>query len=257
MRILVAVKRVIDPCVAIRVNADGSGIDAGGVRRCMNPFDEIAVEAAVRLKESGAASEVVVVSCGSLSCQETLRTALAMGADRAILVEAEGDLSPLAVAKLLKALCDRESAALLICGKQAVDDDAAQVGQMIAALAGWPQASFASELKLADGKALVTRAIDGGCEQVQVNLPAVVTTELGLNEPRYATLPNIMKARKKPLQIVAAADLGGVRASALALVEVCAPPQRKAGVQLAGVAELVTRLRDEAKVIAGGPACVS
>ncbi|HRQ48353.1 MAG TPA: electron transfer flavoprotein subunit beta/FixA family protein, partial [Rhodocyclaceae bacterium] len=198
MKILVPVKRVVDYNVKVRVKADGSGVDLANVKMSMNPFDEIAVEEAVRLKEAGVVTEVVAVSCGVTACQETLRAALAIGADRAILVETDVELQPLAVAKLLKAVCDREQPRLVICGKQAIDDDANQTGQMLAALAGWPQATFASKVTLADGKAAVMREIDGGLETVSIKLPAVVTTDLRLNEPRYATLPNIMKAKKKP-----------------------------------------------------------
>lgn len=215
----------------------------------MNPFDEIAVEAAVRFREAGVATEVVVVSCGVNTCQETLRTAMAMGADRGILVETAADLWPLVVARLLKAVCLRERPDLVICGKQAVDDDACQVGQMLAALAGWPQATYASQLVLADGKLRVTREIDGGREIVQVGLPAVITTELGLNEPRYVTLPNLMKARKKPLAVVTPEDLGVAVAPQLEIVRVAEPSGRAASVRVADVNELVTRLRNEARVI--------
>ncbi|HEX6733432.1 MAG TPA: electron transfer flavoprotein subunit beta/FixA family protein, partial [Azonexus sp.] len=215
----------------------------------MNPFDEIAVEEAVRLKEAGIASEVVVVSCGVAACQETLRTAMAIGADRGILVESDAELQPLAVAKLLKALCDKEQPQLVICGKQAIDDDANQVGQMLAALQNWPQATFASKVVLADGKASVTREIDGGLETLAISLPAVVTTDLRLNEPRYATLPNIMKAKKKPLDTVKPADLGVDVAPRLATLKVAEPPKRSAGIKVADVAELVSKLKNEAKVI--------
>ena len=249
MKILVPVKRVIDYNVKVRVKADGSGVDLANVKMSMNPFDEIAVEEAVRLKEAGVATEVVVVSCGPAACQETLRTAMAIGADRGILVESDADLQPLAVAKLLKALCDKEAPQLVICGKQAIDDDSNQTGQMLAALAGWPQATFASKVVLADGKATVTREIDGGLETLSMSLPAVVTTDLRLNEPRYATLPNIMKAKKKPLDTVKPDALGVDVAPRLATLKVVEPPKRSAGVLVADVAELVNKLKNEAKVI--------
>ena len=248
MRILVPVKRVVDPCVAVRVKSDASGIDTVGVRMSMNPFDEIAVEAAVRLREAGVASEVVVVSCGSAAAQEVLRNAMAIGADRGILVETAGELSPLAVAKLLRAVCGEERPDLVICGKQAVDDDANQTGQMLAALLGWPQATFASALEIADGRVSVTRDVDDGRETLRFQLPAVVTTELGLNEPRYATLPNIMKARKKPLRVIAAGEFGGEPSVGLMTIEWAEPPIRRAGVSVEGVADLVDRLR-AAKVL--------
>ena len=249
MKILVPVKRVIDYNVKVRVKADGSGVDLANVKMSMNPFDEIAVEEAVRLKEAGVATEVVVVSCGPAACQETLRTAMAIGADRGILVESDADLQPLAVAKLLKALCDKEAPQLVICGKQAIDDDSNQTGQMLAALAGWPQATFASKVVLADGKATVTREIDGGLETLSMSLPAVVTTDLRLNEPRYATLPNIMKAKKKPLDTVKPDALGVDVTPRLATLKVVEPPKRSAGVLVADVAELVSKLKNEAKVI--------
>ncbi|MCE1181598.1 MAG: electron transfer flavoprotein subunit beta/FixA family protein [Rhodocyclales bacterium] len=249
MKILVPVKRVIDYNVKVRVKADGSGVDLSNVKMSMNPFDEIAVEEAVRLKEAGLATEVVAVSCGVGACQETLRTAMAIGADRGILVESDVELQPLAVAKLLKALCDKEAPGLVICGKQAIDDDANQTGQMLAALAGWPQATFASKVVLADGKATVTREIDGGLETLQISLPAVVSTDLRLNEPRYATLPNIMKAKKKPLDTVKPADLGVDVAPRLTTLKVEEPPKRSAGIKVADVAELVGKLKNEAKVI--------
>ena len=249
MKILVPVKRVIDYNVKVRVKADGSGVDLANVKMSMNPFDEIAVEEAVRLKEAGVATEVVVVSCGPAACQETLRTAMAIGADRGILVESDADLQPLAVAKLLKALCDKEAPQLVICGKQAIDDDSNQTGQMLAALAGWPQATFASKVVLADGKATVTREIDGGLETLSMSLPAVVTTDLRLNEPRYATLPNIMKAKKKPLDTVKPDALGVDVTPRLATLKVVEPPKRSAGVLVADVAELVNKLKNEAKVI--------
>ncbi len=249
MKILVPVKRVVDYNVKVRVKADASGVDLANVKMSMNPFDEIAVEEAVRLKEAGIATEVVAVSCGPAACQETLRTAMAIGADRGILVETDVELQPLAVAKLLKALCDREQPQLVICGKQAIDDDANQTGQMLAALSGWPQATFASKVVIADGKATVTREIDGGLETLQLSLPAVVTTDLRLNEPRYATLPNIMKAKKKPLDTVKPDALGVDVAPRLKTLKVVEPAKRSAGVKVADVAELVNKLKNEAKVI--------
>jgi electron transfer flavoprotein beta subunit len=249
VKVLVAVKRVVDYNVKVRVKADGSGIDLANVKMSMNPFDEIAVEEAVRLKEAGIATEVVAVSCGLSACQETLRTALALGADRAILVETDVDLQPLAVAKLLKAVAEKEASQLVILGKQAIDDDSNQTGQMLAALLGWPQATFASKLVIADGKATVTREVDGGLETLEMALPAVVTTDLRLNEPRYATLPNIMKAKKKPLDVKKAADLGVDVAPRLSTLKVVEPAKRRAGVKVADVAELVAKLRNEAKVI--------
>ena len=249
MKILVAVKRVVDYNVKVRVKADGSGVDLANVKMAMNPFDEIAVEEAVRLKEAGVASEVVAVSCGLAACQETLRTAMALGADRAILVETDVELQPLAVAKLLKALVAKEAPQLVILGKQAIDDDANQTGQMLAALLGWPQATFASKLVVASGKATVTREVDGGLETLELALPAVVTTDLRLNEPRYATLPNIMKAKKKPLDNVKPADLGVDVAPRLATLKVVEPPKRTAGVKVADVAQLIDKLKNEAKVI--------
>jgi electron transfer flavoprotein beta subunit len=249
MKILVPVKRVLDYNVKARVKADGTGMDLSGVKMAMNPFDEIAVEEAVRLKEAGVATEVVAVSCGGVACQETLRAALAIGVDRAILVETEVELQPLAVAKLLKALCDKEAPMLVIGGKQAIDDDANQTGQMLAGLLGWGQATFASKLMLGEGKAAVTREIDGGLETLSIALPAVVTTDLRLNEPRYATLPNIMKAKKKPLDMVTPADLGVDVAPRLTTLKVAEPPKRSAGVRVADVAELIDKLKNEAKVI--------
>ncbi|THF59267.1 electron transfer flavoprotein subunit beta/FixA family protein [Pseudothauera rhizosphaerae] len=253
MKILVPVKRVIDYNVKARVKADGSGVDLANVKMSMNPFDEIAVEEAVRLKEAGVATEVVAVSCGVAACQETLRTAMAIGADRGILVETDVELQPLAVAKLLKAVADREAPALVILGKQAIDDDANQTGQMLAALKGWPQATFASKVALADEggqpRATVTREIDGGLETIAISLPAVVTTDLRLNEPRYATLPNIMKAKKKPLDTVKPAELGVDVAPRLATLKVAEPPARSAGVRVADVAQLVDKLKNEAKVL--------
>lgn len=253
MKILVPVKRVVDYNVKVRVKADGSGVDLTNVKMSMNPFDEIAVEEAVRLKEAGIAREIVAVSCGVAACQETLRTALAIGADRAILVDCgemrDADLQPLAVAKLLKALCDKEQPQLVICGKQAIDDDANQTGQMLAALQNWPQATFASKVVVANNKAVVTREIDGGLETLEISLPAVVSTDLRLNEPRYATLPNIMKAKKKPLDTVKPADLGVDVAPRLTTLKVSEPPKRSAGVRVADVADLVNKLKNEAKVI--------
>ncbi|WP_341743394.1 electron transfer flavoprotein subunit beta/FixA family protein [Azonexus hydrophilus] len=249
MKILVPVKRVVDYNVKVRVKADGSGVDLANVKMSMNPFDEIAVEEAVRLKEAGIATEVIAISCGPAACQETLRTAMAIGADRGILVETDVELQPLAVAKLLKALCDKEQPQLVVCGKQAIDDDANQTGQMLAALAGWPQATFASKVVVADGKATVTREIDGGLETLQFALPAVVTTDLRLNEPRYATLPNIMKAKKKPLDTVKPEDLGVDVAPRLKTLKVAEPAKRSAGIKVADVAELVNKLKNEAKVI--------
>ncbi len=249
MKILVPVKRVVDYNVKIRVKTDGTGVDLANVKMSMNPFDEIAVEEAVRLKEAGVATEVIAVSCGLAACQETLRTAMAIGADRGILVETDVELEPIAVAKLLKALCDREQPQLVICGKQAIDDDASQTGQMLAALADWPQATFASKVVIADGKAAVTREIDGGLETLEISLPAVVTSDLRLNEPRYATLPNIMKAKKKQLDTVKPAELGVDVAPRLAVLKVSEPPKRSAGIKVADVAELVNKLKNEAKVI--------
>jgi electron transfer flavoprotein beta subunit len=249
VKILVPVKRVVDYNVKIRLKADGTGVDLANVKMSMNPFDEIAIEEAVRLKEAGVATEVIAVSCGLAACQETLRTAMAIGADRGILVETDVELEPIAVAKLLKALCDREQPKLVICGKQAIDDDANQTGQMLAALAGWPQATFASKVVIADGKAMVTREIDGGLETLEMLLPAVVTSDLRLNEPRYATLPNIMKAKKKKLDTVKPAELGVDVAPRLTVLKVSEPPKRSAGVKVADVAELVNKLKNEAKVI--------
>jgi len=251
MKILVPVKRVVDYNVKVRVKSDGTGVDIANVKMSMNPFDEIAVEEAMRLKEKGVATEVVVVSCGVTACQETLRTAMAIGADRAILVEvgAELELQPLAVAKLLKALVDKEQPQLMILGKQAIDDDANQTGQMLAALTGRPQATFASKVEIADGRAQVTREVDGGLETVSIVLPAIVTTDLRLNEPRYVTLPNIMKAKKKPLEVVKPADLGVDVAPRLKTLKVAEPAARKAGIKVADVAALVDKLKNEAKVI--------
>jgi electron transfer flavoprotein beta subunit len=249
VKVLVPVKRVIDYNVKARVKADGSGVDLANVKMSMNPFDEIAVEEAIRLKEAGVASEVIAVSCGLSACQETLRTALALGADRAILVETEVELQPLAVAKLLKAICDKEGAQLVICGKQAIDDDANQTGQMLAALLGWGQATFASKVVIAAGSATVTREIDGGLETLNLALPAVITSDLRLNEPRYATLPNIMKAKKKPLDTVKPADLGVDVTPRLTTLKVVEPPKRQAGQRVADVQQLVAKLKNEAKVL--------
>jgi electron transfer flavoprotein beta subunit len=249
MKILVAVKRVVDYNVKVRVKSDSSGVDLANVKMSMNPFDEIAVEEGVRLKEKGVATEVIAVSCGVTQCQETLRTAMAIGADRAILVECADELQPLAVAKLLKALVDKEQPGLVILGKQAIDDDCNQTGQMLAALAGLAQATFASKIELGDGHADITREIDGGLETLKVRLPAVVTTDLRLNEPRYVTLPNIMKAKKKPLEIVRPADLGVDVAPRIKTLKVSEPPQRSAGIKVPDVATLVAKLKNEAKVI--------
>jgi len=249
LKVIVPVKRVVDYNVKVRVKADGSGVDLANVKMSMNPFDEIAVEEAVRLKETGIATEVIAVSCGLPPCQETLRTALALGADRAILVDTDAELQPLAVAKLLKALADKEQPQLMILGKQAIDDDANQTGQMLAALLGWPQATFASKLVIANGAATVTREVDGGLETLEIRLPAVVTTDLRLNEPRYATLPNIMKAKKKPLDTVKPADLGVDVTPRLTTLGVVEPPKRQGGVRVSDVAELVSKLKNEAKVI--------
>ncbi|WP_019140273.1 electron transfer flavoprotein subunit beta/FixA family protein [Noviherbaspirillum massiliense] len=249
MKVLVPVKRVVDYNVKVRVKSDGTGVDVANVKMSMNPFDEIAVEEATRLKEAGKATEVVAVSCGVTQCQETLRTAMAIGADRGILVETDAELQPLAVAKLLKALADKEQPQLIILGKQAIDDDCNQTGQMLAALLGWPQATFASKVTIDNGKATVTREVDGGLETVALTLPAVVTTDLRLNEPRYVTLPNIMKAKKKPLEVVKPADLGVDVAPRLKTLKVSEPPKRSAGIKVPDVATLVTKLRNEAKVI--------
>jgi electron transfer flavoprotein beta subunit len=249
MKVLVPVKRVVDYNVKVRVKSDGSGVDIANVKMSMNPFDEIAVEEATRLKEAGKATEVVAVSCGVTQCQETLRTAMAIGADRAILVETDSDLQPLAVAKLLKALADKEQPQLIILGKQAIDDDCNQTGQMLAALLGWPQATFASKVVIEDGKAKVTREIDGGLETIAITLPAIVTTDLRLNEPRYVTLPNIMKAKKKPLDVVKPADLGVDVTPRLKTLKVVEPPKRTAGIKVPDAATLVSKLKNEAKVI--------
>lgn len=249
MKILVPVKRVVDYNVKVRVKGDGTGVDLSSAKMSMNPFDEIAVEEAVRLKEKGAAGEVIVVSCGTTASQETLRTALAIGADRAILVESDADLQPLAVAKLLKALLDKEQPGLIIAGKQAIDDDCNQTGQMLAALADLPQATFASKVEVCDGAAIVTREVDGGLETLRLNLPAVITTDLRLNEPRYATLPNIMKAKKKPLDTIKPDALGVDVTPRLKILKVSEPPSRSAGVKVPDVTTLVAKLKNEAKVI--------
>ncbi len=251
MKALVPVKRVVDYNVKVRVKSDNTGVDIANVKMSMNPFDEIAVEEAVRLKEKGVVTEVIAVSCGVAQCQETLRTAMAIGADRAILVEtlADLELQPLAVAKLLKALVDKEQPQLIILGKQAIDDDCNQTGQMLAALADLPQATFASKVEVEGGKAKVTREVDGGLETLSISLPAVVTTDLRLNEPRYVTLPNIMKAKKKPLETVKPEDLGVDVTPRIKTLKVTEPPKRSAGIKVADVAALVDKLKNEAKVI--------
>jgi electron transfer flavoprotein beta subunit len=249
MKILVPVKRVIDFNVKIRVKPDGSGVETANIKMSMNPFDEIAIEEAVRMKEKGVASEVVAVSCGTVTCQETLRTALALGADRAILVQTDVDLQPLAVAKLLAAIARREAPQIMILGKQAIDDDANQTGQMLAALLDWPQATFASKVELVEGRAIIKREVDGGLESLELTLPAVVTTDLRLNEPRYATLPNIMRAKKKPLETLTPDALGVDVAPRLTTLKVAEPPPRKGGGRVADVKELVAKLRNEAKVL--------
>jgi electron transfer flavoprotein beta subunit len=249
MKVLVAVKRVVDYNVKVRVKSDGSGVDIANVKMSMNPFDEIAVEEAVRLREKGVVSEVIAVSCGVAQCQETLRTAMAIGADRAILVETSEELQPLAVAKLLKALFDKEQPGLVILGKQAIDDDCNQTGQMLAALADLPQATFASKVEIADGHASVTREVDGGLETLKITLPAVVTTDLRLNEPRYVTLPNIMKAKKKTLEVFKPADLGVDVTPCIKTLKVSEPPKRSAGIKVPDVATLVSKLKNDAKVI--------
>jgi electron transfer flavoprotein beta subunit len=249
MKILVPVKRVVDYNVKIRVKSDGSGVDNANVKMSMNPFDEIAVEEAIRLKEAGKATEVIAASCGLTQCQETLRTAMAIGADRGILVETDVELQPLAVAKLLKALADKEQPQLIILGKQAIDDDCNQTGQMLAALLGWPQATFASKVVVEDGKVTVTREVDGGMEVISLSLPAIITADLRLNEPRYVTLPNIMKAKKKPIATFKPADLGVDVASRLKTLKVVEPPVRSAGIKVPDIATLVAKLRNEAKVI--------
>jgi electron transfer flavoprotein beta subunit len=249
MKILVPVKRVVDFNVKIRVKADQTGVELANIKMSMNPFDEIAVEEALKQKEAGKAAEVIVVSAGTTACQETIRTALAMGADRGILVETDVELQPLAVAKLLAAVVKKESPGLVILGKQAIDDDANQTGQMLAALLDWPQAVFASKVEIGEGSARVTREIDGGLETLEINMPAVITTDLRLNTPRYATLPNIMKAKKKPLEVVKPADLGVDATPRLKTLKVVEPGKRKAGVMVKDVSELVDKLKNEAKVI--------
>ena len=249
MKILVPVKRVVDYNVKVRVKSDGTGVETAGVKMSMNPFDEIGVEEAVRLKEKGVATEIVAVSLGVAACAETIRTALAMGADRGILVETDVDLQPLAVAKLLAAIAAKEQPGMIILGKQAIDDDMSATGPMLAALLGWAQGTFASKVEATDGKLTVTREVDGGLERVEITLPAIITTDLRLNEPRYASLPNIMKARKKPIETLKPEDLRVDPAPRLTVVKVSEPPKRQAGVKVASVAELVAKLKNEAKVI--------
>ena len=249
MKVLVPVKRVVDYNVKVRVKSDQTGVDIANVKMSMNPFDEIAVEEAVRLKEKGFATEIIAISCGVAQCQETLRTAMAIGADRAILVETAVELQPLAVAKLLKALADKEQPGLIILGKQAIDDDCNQTGQMLAALGDWPQATFASKVEVADGSALVTREVDGGLETLRLSLPAIITTDLRLNEPRYVTLPNIMKAKKKQLDTYKPEDLGVDVKPRIKTLKVSEPPKRSAGIKVPDVATLVDKLKNEAKVI--------
>jgi electron transfer flavoprotein beta subunit len=249
MKLLVPVKRVIDYNVKVRVKSDNTGVETSNVKMSMNPFDEIAIEEAVRMKEAGNAEEIIAVSLGVQQCQETIRTALAMGADRGIHVKTDDELQPLAVAKLLKALVDKESPDLVILGKQAIDDDSNQTGQMLAALLDWPQGTFASGIELADGKATVIREVDGGLETIEISMPAVISTDLRLNEPRYASLPNIMKAKKKPIEEITPADLGVDITPRLTTLKVEEPPRREAGVMVESVAELVDKLKNEAKVI--------
>ena len=249
MKVMVAVKRVVDYNVKVRVKSDNTGVDITNVKMSMNPFDEIAIEEAVRLKEKGVATEVIAVSCGVVQCQETLRTAMAIGADRAILVDTTVELQPLAVAKLLKALMDKEQPGLVILGKQAIDDDCNQTGQMLAALADLPQATFASKVEVSEGKAVVTREVDGGLEVLSLSLPAIITTDLRLNEPRYVTLPNIMKAKKKQLDIYKPEDLGVDVSPHIKTIKVVEPPKRSAGIKVPDVAALVDKLKNEAKVI--------
>ncbi len=249
MKILVPVKRVVDYNVKVRVKSDSSGMETAGVKMSMNPFDEIAIEEAVRLKEKGVATEIIAISLGVAQCAETIRTALAMGADRGILVETDAELQPLAVAKLLKAIAGKEQPKLIILGKQAIDDDMSATGQMLAAMLDWPQGTFASKITIKGDSITVVREVDGGLETVTLNLPAIVTTDLRLNEPRYASLPNIMKARKKPIDKMSPADLGVDPAPRLTTLKVSDPPKRKAGVKVGSVAELVAKLRNEAKVI--------
>jgi electron transfer flavoprotein beta subunit len=249
MKAIVAVKRVVDYNVKVRVKSDGSGVDIANVKMSMNPFDEIAIEEAVRLKEKGVVTEIIAVSCGVAQCAETLRTAMAIGADRAILIETTAELQPLAVAKLLKALVDKEQPGLVILGKQAIDDDCNQTGQMLAALGDWPQATFASKVEVVDGKLKATREVDGGSENLSLTLPAIITTDLRLNEPRYVTLPNIMKAKKKPLETLKPEDLGVDVNPRIKTLKVVEPPVRSAGIKVADVAALVDKLKNEAKVI--------
>jgi electron transfer flavoprotein beta subunit len=249
VKVLVPIKRVVDYNVKIRVKADGTGVELAGVKMSMNPFDEIAVEEAVRMREAGTATEIIAVTCGTTASQETLRAALAIGADRAVLVETDVELQPLAVAKLLKAVVDKEQPQLVICGKQAIDDDANQVGQMLAALLDWPQATFASKVVIADGKATVTREVDGGLETIELALPALVSTDLRLNEPRYATLPNIMKAKKKQLDVFKPDALGVDPTPRLKTLKVVEPAKRKGGIMVADIPALVDKLKNEAKVI--------
>jgi electron transfer flavoprotein beta subunit len=249
MKILVPVKRVVDYNVKVRVKSDGTGIETAGVKMSMNPFDEIAVEEAVRLKEKGVATEIIAVSMGVPQCAETIRTALAMGADRGVLVQTDAELQPLAVAKLMKAVVDKEQPGLVIVGKQAIDDDSNQTGQMLAALLGWSQGTFANKLNIADGSAEVKREVDGGLENIKIKLPAVITTDLRLNEPRYASLPNIMKAKKKPIEVLAPDALGVDIAPRLKTLKVEEPPKRKSGIKVKTVAELVDKLKNEAGVI--------
>lgn len=249
MKVLVAVKRVVDYNVKVRVKTDETGVELANVKMSMNPFDEIAVEEAIRMKEAGTVTEIVAVSLGIAACQETLRTAMAMGADRAILVQTDIDLQPLAVARALKAIVDREKPDLVLVGKQAIDDDSNQTGQMLAAMIGWPQATFASKVELAGRKAKITREIDGGLQTIETALPAVISVDLRLNEPRYASLPNIMKAKKKPLETLTPEDLGVDVSPRLKVLKVTEPPKRQAGIKVADVAELVGKLKTEAKVI--------
>jgi electron transfer flavoprotein beta subunit len=249
MKVLVAVKRVVDYNVKVRVKSDGTGVETANVKMSMNPFDEIALEEAIRLKEAGTATEILAVSCGTAACQETLRTALALGADRAILVESAQELQPLAVAKLLKAICQKESPSLIILGKQAIDDDCNQTGQMLAGLLGCAQATFASKVKISGDAAEVIREVDGGLETIALKLPAVVTTDLRLNEPRYVTLPNIMKAKKKPLEVVKPEALGVDVSPRLTTLKTEEPPKRKAGIKVPDVKALVDKLKNDAKVI--------
>ncbi|MFW8566772.1 electron transfer flavoprotein subunit beta/FixA family protein [Orrella sp. 11846] len=249
MKVLVPVKRVVDHNVKVRVKSDQTGVDIASVKMSMNPFDEIAVEEATRLKENGVVTEIVAVSCGVAQCQETLRTAMAIGADRGVLVQTDAELQPLAVAKLLKELAAKETPDLIILGKQAIDDDANQTGQMLAALLDWPQATFANKVEVADGKAIVTREVDGGLETIEMALPAIITTDLRLNEPRYVTLPNIMKAKRKPLETVTPEDLGVDVTPKLKTLKVAEPAERAAGVVVPDVATLVDKLKNEAKVI--------